>query len=116
MTILFGFLFIVLGIFIPSICGNAAILAIAMMLLTPRMGQDTIVRSAEELAGDENWKKICKRAGRVYIGAGILVLFAALATGDQALNAMLVILLGATVYIGIISLLFVMQNTTESFE
>ena len=113
MTVLFGLFFIVLGISIPPICGNATILFIALFL-TSRIRPT--VQSAEELAGDENWKKICERAGRVYIGAGILVLLAAIATGDWALDVMLVILLGATVYIGIISLWFVMQNTKENFE
>jgi uncharacterized membrane protein len=110
-TVLFGFLFIVLGIYIPPICGNATSLAIVMMFLTPRMRQDARERMAQKLAGDENWKKFCKRAGRTFLGAGILVVLAALATGEWAFDVMLFILLVAIVYIGIVSLWYVMQNT-----
>jgi uncharacterized membrane protein len=85
LPMLIGFLFIVMGALMPHIGRNTM------------MG----IRLPWTLRSEEVWKKTHEHGGPVFVGAGVLVVLMSLIAGIWALALMLVIILGASVYISI---------------
>lgn len=84
-SLLIGFLFMVMGGLMPHIGRNTA------------MG----IRLPWTLASEEVWKKTHEHGGRVFMGAGVLIVLGSLVTGTWAMVPMLVIITGATLYIAV---------------
>jgi len=84
-SMLIGFLFIVMGGLMPHIGRNTT------------MG----IRLPWTLRSEEIWKKTHEHGGRVFMGAGVLIVLGSLVTGIWAMALMLVIITGATLYISV---------------
>lgn len=82
-SMLMGFLFIVMG------------------SLTPYIGRNTTMgfRLPWTLKSDEIWKKTHEHGGPVFMGAGILIVLGSLVAGRWAVALMLIIVVAASVYI-----------------
>lgn len=82
-SVLIGFLFIVLGSLMPHIGRNTT------------MG----IRLPWTLASDEVWEKTHEHGGPVFVVAGVLVVIGSLVAGIWAIAIMLVIVIGTSLYI-----------------
>lgn len=82
-SVLMGFLFIVMG------------------SLMPHIGRNTTVgiRLPWTLKSDEVWRRTHEYGGRVFVAAGALVVIGSLVAGIWAIALMLVVVLGTTLYV-----------------
>lgn len=82
-SVLMGFLFIVMG------------------SLMPHIGRNTTVgiRLPWTLKSDEVWRRTHEYGGKVYMASGVLVVLGSLVSGIWALALMLTVILGSTLYI-----------------
>jgi len=85
-------------IIMPMLIG---FLFIAMGGLMPHIGRNTTmgIRLPWTLASEEVWRKTHEYGGRVFMAVGVLVVLGSLVAGTWATALMLVIILGATLYI-----------------
>ncbi|MDD1687540.1 SdpI family protein [Methanoregula sp.] len=82
---LIGFLFIVMGSLMPHIGRNTT------------LG----IRLPWTLASEEVWKKTHEHGGPVFVVAGVLVVLGSIVAGIWAIALMLVVVIAATLYIGV---------------
>jgi uncharacterized membrane protein len=84
-SMLIGFLFILMGSLMPHIGRNTT------------MG----IRFPWTLASEEVWKKTHEYGGRLFLAAGVIIVLGSLVAGTWAMALMLVIILGTSLYISI---------------
>lgn len=83
---------------VPMLIG---ILFVIMGSMMPHIGRNTTIgiRLPWTLASEEVWKKTHEYGGRIFVAAGIISVLGSLVTGIWAVALMLIVILGATLYI-----------------